>query len=73
VRYYPSLVSQTRVFLVEAQDALLSGMKPKMSELAISRLRSWGFEVLLKTSITDVWAGGIRTDDGQTITTNTII
>ena len=45
VRDYPSLMSQTRVLLVEALDALLSGMGAKVSELAISRLRSRGIEV----------------------------
>lgn len=73
IRDYPSLMSQTRVLLVEAQDALLSGMKAKMSELAISRLRSRGIEVLLKTRITKVWSGGIQTADGQTIATNAVI
>jgi NADH dehydrogenase len=73
VREFPSLMSQTRVLLVEAQDALLSGMKAKMSELAISRLRSRGIEVLLKTRITKVWSGGIQTADGQTIPTRTVI
>ncbi len=73
VRDYPSLMSQTRVLLVEAQDALLSGMKSKMSELAISRLRSRGIEILLKTHITKVWSGGIQTADGQTIPTRTVI
>jgi len=73
IRDYPSLMSQTRVFLVEAQDALLSGMKAKMSELAISRLRTRGIEVLLKTRITKVWSGGIQTADGQTIPTRTVI
>ena len=73
VRDYPSLMSQTRLLLVEAQDALLSGMKAKMSELAISRLRSRGIEVLLKTRITKVLSGGIQTADGQTIPTCTVI
>jgi len=73
VRDYPSLMSQTRVLLVEAQDALLSGMKAKMSELAINRLRSRGIEVLLRTRITKVWSGGIQTADGQTIATSTVI
>jgi NADH dehydrogenase len=73
IRDYPSLMSQTRVLLVEAQDALLSGLKAKMSELAISRLRSRGIEVLLKTRITKVWSGGIQTADGQTIPTRTVI
>jgi NADH dehydrogenase len=73
IRKYPSLTSQVRALLVEAQDALLSGMKARMSELAISRLRSRGIEVLLKTRIIKVWSGGIQTADGQTIATRTVI
>jgi len=73
IRKYPSLMSQTRVLLVEAQDALLSGLKARMSELAINRLRSRGIEVLLRTRITRVWSGGIQTADGQTIPTRTVI
>jgi NADH dehydrogenase len=70
---YPSLTRHVRVVLVEAQDTLLSGMKAKMSELAIDRLRSRGIEVLLKSRITKVWSGGIQTADGQTIPTRTVI
>jgi NADH dehydrogenase len=73
VRDYPSLMSQTRVLLVEAQDALLSGLGAKVSELAIDRLRSRGIEVLLKTRITKVLSGGIQTADGQAISTSTVI
>ncbi len=73
IRDYPSLMSQARVLLVEAQDALLSGMKAKMSELAISRLRSRGIEVLLKTRISKAWSAGVQIADGQTIPTRTVI
>jgi len=73
VRDYPSSKSQTRVLLVEAQDALLSGFGTKVSELAIKRLRSRGIEVLLKTRITKVLTDGIQTADGQTISTSTVI
>jgi NADH dehydrogenase len=72
-RKYPALTPQVRVLLVEAQDALLSGMKAKMSELAIKRLRSRGIEVLPRTRITKVWSGGIQTADGQTIPTRTVV
>lgn len=70
---YPSLTPHVRVILVEAQDTLLSGMKPKMAELAVARLRSRGVEVLLKTRISKAWAGGVQTADGQTIPTSTVI
>jgi len=73
IQIYPSLMPQTRVLLVEAQGALLSGLKAKMSGLAIHRLRSRGIELLLKTRITKVWAGGIQTADGRTIPTRTVI
>ena len=73
IRKYPSLTPQVRVLLVEAQDALLSGMKARMSELAIKRLHSRGIEVLLRTRITRVWSGGIQTADGQTIPTRTVV
>ena len=72
-RKYPSLMPQVRVLLVEAQDTLLSGLKAKMSELAISRLRSRGIEILLNTRITRVEPDGIQTADGQTIPTRTVI
>jgi NADH dehydrogenase len=73
IRDYHSLIAQTRVLLVEAQDALLSGLGAKVSELAISRLRSRGIEVLLKTRISKAWSGGVHTADGQTIATSTVI
>jgi len=73
IRKYPSLTPEVRVLLVEAQDALLSGMKAKMSQLAVRRLHSRGIEVLLKTRIVKVWSGGIQTADGQTIATRTVI
>jgi NADH dehydrogenase len=73
VRDYPYLTPQTRVLLVEAQDALLSGLGAEVSELAISRLQYRGIEVLLKTRITKVLSGGVQTADGQNISTRTVI
>lgn len=73
VQDYPSLTPRTRVLLIEAQGTLLSGLKAKVSELAIKRLRSRGIEVLLNTRIAKAWSGGIETADGQTIPTGTVI
>ncbi|MFO7773369.1 MAG: NAD(P)/FAD-dependent oxidoreductase [Dehalococcoidia bacterium] len=73
IRHYPSLTPHVRALLVEAQDALLSGLKPKMSELAISRLRSRGIDILLKTRITRVGPNHVQTAEGQTIPTRTVI
>ncbi|MFO7904237.1 MAG: tyrosine-type recombinase/integrase, partial [Pirellulaceae bacterium] len=52
---------------------LLSGLGAKVSDLALSRLRSRGIEVLLKTRISKAWPGGVQTADGQTIATDTVI
>ena len=73
VRNYPSLTPQVRVLLVEAQDALLSGLNARMSELAIRRLRSRGIHVLLRTRIARVWSGGIETAEGQIIPAGTVV
>jgi len=72
-RDYPFLTPQVRVVLIEAQDTLLSGMKPKAAELALTRLRSRGVEVLLRTRISKAWAGGVQTANGQTIATGNVI
>lgn len=72
-RKYPSLAPKARLLLVEAQEMLLSGFKPKMSGLAMRHLRSRGIHLLLGTRITGVWAGGIETADGQTIPSRTVI
>jgi len=73
IRNYPSLTPQVRLLLVEGQDALLSGFKPQMSELAVRQMRSRGIHVLLGARITKVWPGGIQTADGQNIPSRTVI
>lgn len=73
VRDYPSLTPYVRVVLVEAQDALLPGMKPRTGRLAFKGLRSRGVEVLLKTRIGKAWPGGVETADGRVIPTRTVI
>jgi len=73
IRDYPSLTPYVRVILVESQDTVLSGLKAKVGELAITRLRSQGVEVLLRTRISKAWADGVETADGQVIPTRTVI
>ncbi|MEE8470331.1 MAG: FAD-dependent oxidoreductase, partial [Dehalococcoidia bacterium] len=73
IRDYPSLTPYVRVILIEALDTLLSGMKPRMGELAVARLRSRGIEVMLGTRISRAWSGGVQTADDQVIPTNTVI
>jgi NADH dehydrogenase len=73
VRDYPSLRPLARVLLIEAQDGLLSGFKPRLSELAVSRLGARGIDVLLKTRIAKVSSGGIQTADGETVPARTVV
>lgn len=73
VHNYPPLTPQARVILVEARDSLLFGMKARMADVALRRLRSQGVEVLLKTRISKAWSTGIQTADGQVIPTRTVI
>lgn len=72
-RKYPSLAPKARLLLVEAQDALLSGFPPQVSQLAMRRLRSRGIHLLLGTRITRIWPGGIQTADEQTIPSGAVI
>jgi len=73
IRDYPSLTPYVRVILVESQDTVLSGLNAKVGELAITRLRSQGVEVLLRTRISKAWVDGVETADGQVIPTRTVI
>ena len=73
IRDYPSLTPYVRVILVESQDTVLSGLNAKVGELAITRLRSQGVDVLLRTRISKAWADGVETADGQVIPTRTVI
>jgi NADH dehydrogenase len=72
-KYYPSLSKMVRVILIEAQDAVLPGMKEKTRELAMSRLKSHGVEIMLKTRLSKAWNGGIQTADGDIIPTRALI
>ncbi|MBE0430664.1 MAG: NAD(P)/FAD-dependent oxidoreductase [Dehalococcoidia bacterium] len=72
-RKHSALAPKARLLLVEAQEALLSGFRPKMSELAMRRLRARGIHLLLGTRITGIRPGGIETADGQTIPSRAVI
>ena len=72
-RYYPSLSKAARVILIEAQDTVLPGMNAKTRELALSRLKSHGVEVMLKTRLGGAWQGGVRTAGGDTIPTRALV
>lgn len=73
-RDYPTVsLAEVRVVLAEAQGSILSNMDRRLREVALSRLRSHGTEVLLNTSIVRAWPGGVKTTEGQVIPTRTVI
>ena len=73
-RDYPFVsLAEVRVLLAEAQGSILSNMDRRLREVALSRLRSHGTEVLLNTSIVRAWPGGVETTEGQVIPTRTVI
>ncbi len=73
VRDYAALANQGKVILIEAQDKLLSGLKPRAGQMALEGLRSRGVEVMLNTKISEVGPEGVVTADGQSIPTNSVI
>lgn len=66
-RDFPPLVSQARVFLLEAGDALLRGMHPALGRLALERLKKVGVEVILNYRVSNCTPHCIETKDGNKI------
>ena len=65
-------VSRARVLLVDGGNRLLAGMSTQSSKSAQKTLESYGVEVRLHTSVTDVTAQGVQTD-GEFINARTVI
>ena len=72
-KYYASLAKHVRVILIEAQDNVLPGMNARTRELALSRLKSRGVEVMLKARLGKAWQGGVQTAGGDTIPTRAVV
>ena len=65
-------VARARVVLVDGGDRLLAGMSTQSSKAAQRTLESYGVEIRLNTSVTDVTEHGVQTD-GEFINARTVI
>lgn len=74
LRDYPQIArSEVRVVLIEGQDRVLGGMKPRLSRYAETRLRARGVEVLLNTFVQRIEAHAVELADGERIASETVV
>ncbi|HKY28941.1 MAG TPA: NAD(P)/FAD-dependent oxidoreductase [Pyrinomonadaceae bacterium] len=74
IRYYPRLTEdELRIVLVEATDAILPELGPKLGTYARNKLAERGIEFLLNTGVTSVSDGEVKLSDGSTIKTNLLV
>lgn len=74
VRFYPNVTrSEIRVVLVEAGNALLPGLPPRMGAYALRHLRSRGVDVRTGNGVTSAHASALALHDGEHIETETIV
>ncbi len=73
-RDYPTLdPREARVVVVEMLDHLLGQMEQRIAEMALEQLKRMGVEVWLKTKPTEIAPDHIKTDDGRTLATHTVL
>lgn len=74
IRYYPRLTEdELRIVLVEATDAILPELGPKLGTYARNKLAERGIEFLLNTAVTSVSDGEVKLSDDSTIKTNLLV
>ena len=64
---------ETQVYLIEATNALLGGLPPKLGEIALNSLKNRGVNVQLGCRITGISEEGLQTADGRHIQIHTVI
>jgi NADH dehydrogenase len=73
-RYYPKIgEDEPRFFLIELKDRLLPEGPAAVGRYAARQLRKRGYELRLKTALTEVQPGGIVVGEGEFIATRTIV
>ena len=74
IRYYPRLTAaELRVVLIEATDAILPELGPKLGAYAQKKLAERGVEFRMTTAVESVSNGAVRLSDGTTIDTNLLV
>jgi NADH dehydrogenase len=72
---YPSIDvrSEPSITLIDGADRVVPEMDPRLSQISHRRLERLRVRILLKTLVSEVGKGSLRTKDGRTITANTVI
>jgi NADH dehydrogenase len=74
-RIYPSIDvrNEPTITLIDGADRVVPAMDPRLSAIAQRRLEQLGVRLMLKTLVSEVGKGSLRTKDRRTITANTVI
>jgi NADH:ubiquinone reductase (H+-translocating) len=73
-RLYKNLSPEDcRVTLIEISDRILPALDPDLASYAAQRLQGLGVRILLKRSVKAVFPQGVEMDDGQRISSHSVI
>jgi NADH dehydrogenase len=74
-RIYPSIDfhSDVTIHLLDGADRVIPAMDPRLSRIAMRRLEQQRIRVLLKTLVSEVAPGVVRTKDGAELRARTIV
>ncbi len=74
-RIYPSIDFQREpsITLIDGADRVVPAMDPRLSQIAARRLEQLGVRILLRTLVSEIGPSSIRTKDGQTLTSHTVV
>lgn len=74
MRDYPGIArDEVQIVLVEGQDRVLGGMKPRLSRYAEKRLGSRNVDVRLNTFVKRIHPHGVELADGSQIASETVV
>lgn len=73
-RDYPCLdFREVRIVLIEAMEALLSGLPQRLQAYALARLRRMGVEVWLQAPVSQIEPHAVHFRDGASLPTETVV
>ncbi|MBN2499483.1 MAG: NAD(P)/FAD-dependent oxidoreductase [Anaerolineales bacterium] len=74
VKDFPNLdFSEVSVVLIEGLDRLLTYLPENLSEFTLKRLQKMGVDVRLQTMVNEVFPDGVRLQNGEVISTDTVV
>src|SRR5207245_5368626 len=74
-RIYPTIdfYADVTIHLLDGADRVIPGMDPRLSKIAARRLEQQRVRVLLKTLVSEIGPGVVRTKDGAQLRARTIV